>query len=243
MENVPFKHAVNSMGWKLFEFWDSSILSNANAKIIRAVKIKSQSSATKTETKVLETIWNDPNYDQHFQGDKFDWSSIAKSYGTRNLEAEEIVEFIVQVSIRDSEWFVAHRYREFDALRKFIFAQNPYNTDFQQMDSKFPGKYLGVAFRKSAIDKRVEGLESFLCYYLENARFCRQNSIDALCSFLQVIVESVDTECSLMMVLFVDSRKYASFGVIKSRSRTASSSSGSSNNENCSNEWQNVGTS
>lgn len=185
IDNVPFKHAINSMGWKLFEFWESSVLSNAQAKIIRAVKIKSQSLQTNTGTKVLETIWNDPDFDHLFQNNEFDWSSIAKSHGNKNSEAEEVVEFIVKVKINESNWFVAHRYREFDALRKFILSQNPYNTEFQQSDVKFPGKIMGM-FRKAAMDKRVEGLEGFTSFYLENARFCRQNSIDALCSFLQV---------------------------------------------------------
>jgi hypothetical protein len=45
---------------------------------------------------------------------------------------------------------------------------------------------MGIAMRKGALDKRVEGLENFLTFHLENARFCRQNSVDALLSFLQI---------------------------------------------------------
>jgi hypothetical protein len=186
-ENVVFKHAVNTMGWKLFEFWDSSVLSSSQTKIIKVVKIKSQSTQNNTETKLLEGIWADAEFEKKFQDKDFDWSnSIAKSYGNKNSENEEIVEFIVKVTVGDSFWFVAHRYREFDALRKFVLTQNPYNNEFHQNDRLFPGKGMGISVRKGALDKRIEGLDHFLSYYLENARFCRQNSVDALLSFLQV---------------------------------------------------------
>jgi hypothetical protein len=186
LENANFKTAIHSMGWKLFEFWDSSILSNTHIKITRAIKIKSQSQLLNTETKVLDSIWNDPEYDKHFQNNDFDFASVAKAYGNRTSESEEIVEFLVKVTIGENYWFVSHRYREFDGLRKFILSQNPFNTEFQSIDAKFPGKILNIGYRKGAMDKRVDGLETFLTFYLDNARFCRQNSIDALCSFLQV---------------------------------------------------------
>jgi hypothetical protein len=91
---------------------------------------------------------------------------------------------VFQVKLGDSQWFIAHRYREFDALRKFLLGQNPFNAQFQQIDTKFPGK--SVVMRRNVLERRVEGLEHYLAFYLENARYCRQNSIDALCSFLQV---------------------------------------------------------
>ncbi len=83
-------------------------------------------------------------------------------------------------------WFVAHRYKEFDAIRRFLLLQNPHVNEFKQCDAKFPGKVVGLSFRRAAMDHRVEGLEQFLAFFLENSRYCRQNSVDALCSFLKV---------------------------------------------------------
>jgi hypothetical protein len=94
-----------------------------------------------------------------------------------------------KVTIGDSSWFVAHRYNEFDILRKFLLAQNPFNKEFQECDNRFPGKLLGLAYRRYALESRIEGLNGFLSFYTENSRFCRQNSIDAICAFLQVRID------------------------------------------------------
>ena len=88
-------------------------------------------------------------------------------------------------------WFVTHRYREFDAIRRFVLNQNPHVASFQDADSKFPGKIVGLGFRPSAMENRIEGLVQFMSFYLENSRYCRQNSIDALCYFLKVRIALV----------------------------------------------------
>jgi hypothetical protein len=79
---------------------------------------------------------------------------------------------------------VARRYNEFDALRHFFMVQDPHNSDFQQSCQRFPGKVL--LFRKSVLDARLRGLEEFINFFCENSRYCRQNGLDALCSFLQI---------------------------------------------------------
>lgn len=177
-----FINTENTLGWKLFDFWPSTILSNARVKFIKAIKIKTQNAATNEGVKILETLWS-VNEDQK---DNMDYSSISRHHGGRNSEGEEVVEFMIKVIVGDSSWIIAHRYREFDALRRFLLNQNPFTNEFQQIDNKFPGKTLGLIIRKNIVEKRVEGLQEYLSFYLQNARFCRQNSIDALCSFLQV---------------------------------------------------------
>jgi hypothetical protein len=65
-----------------------------------------------------------------------------------------------------------------------LLTQNPHNTEFQQANGRFPGKAL--VFRKSVLDARLRGLDEFLSFYLTNARYCRQNALDAICAFLQI---------------------------------------------------------
>ncbi len=90
------------------------------------------------------------------------------------------------MTVSEQSWLVAHRYKEFDALRRFLLLQNPHVNEFKECDAKFPGKVVGLSFRRHALESRAAGLEQFVCFFLENARYCRQNSIDALCSFLKV---------------------------------------------------------
>jgi hypothetical protein len=85
-------------------------------------------------------------------------------------------------------WYVAHRYTDFSLLKTFLLSQNPGTAEFKAVPGMFPGKAVGLAFRKGLLLRRVEGLAAFLVYFLQNARFCRQTSIDALCSFLEVNV-------------------------------------------------------
>jgi hypothetical protein len=191
---TAFINTENTLGWKLFDFWPSNILSSTRIKFVKAIKVKTQNVSTNEPMKILETLWSATEN----QKDTVDYSTISRHYGGKNSEGEEVVEFIIKVIVGESSWNVAHRYREFDALRKFLLNQNPYTTEFQQIDSKFPGKTLGLMIRKNVVEKRVEGLQEYLSYYLTNARFCRQNSIDALCSFLQVR--------SLVLTIF---RKYS----------------------------------
>jgi hypothetical protein len=83
-------------------------------------------------------------------------------------------------------WYVAHRYTEFSVLKGFLMQQNPSTTEFKTIQQKFPGKAIGIAYRKSVLERRVEGLGAFLVYFLQNARLCKQTSVDAVCSFLAV---------------------------------------------------------
>ena len=181
-KNLTFINTENTQGWKLFDYWPSSMLSNAKVRFIKAIKIKTQNAVTNEPLKILETLWSI----NENQPDNIDYSTISRSHGSRTAEGEEIVEFIMKIVVGETSWIVAHRYREFDALRKFLLSQNPYTSEFQQIDTKFPGKTLGLMIRKNIVEKRVEGLQEYLSFYLQNARFCRQTSIDALCSFLQV---------------------------------------------------------
>ena len=99
-------------------------------------------------------------------------------------------------------WYVAHRYTEFDVLRSFLMHQNPYIQEFKDVDDKFPRKAVGLSFRKSVLERRIEGLGAFLVFFLRNSRFCRQTSVDAVCSFLTV---SCFTICSFGDPLYISS--------------------------------------
>jgi hypothetical protein len=81
---------------------------------------------------------------------------------------------------------VAHRYTEFSVLKGFLMQQNPTTAEFKTIQEQFPGKAFAIAYRKSVLERRVEGLGAFLVYFLQNARFCKQTSVDAVCSFLAV---------------------------------------------------------
>ena len=94
--------------------------------------------------------------------------------------------FLLQVTLSGVTWYVAHRYTEFAVLRSFLMHQNPYIQEFKEVDEKFPGKAFGLSFRRSVLERRIEGLGAFLVFFLRNARLCRQTSIDAVCSFLTV---------------------------------------------------------
>lgn len=179
--DIPFDLAPRTNGWRLYDFWPSTVLTPIQVKITRAVKIKSLNSASRENTRELSEVWKTPAGDSN--GD-VEWHTIPRTFGGKSMENEDFVEFIMKVSCDETSWHIARRYTEFDALRQFLLTQNPHNTDFQQANSRFPGKAL--VFRKSVLDARLRGLESFVSFYLENARYCRQNALDALCSFLQI---------------------------------------------------------
>ena len=91
--NVPFINSSNSMGWKLFEYWPSSILSNARVKIVRAIKIKTQNSLSRESVRVLEVLWETSHGAM-----TVDYRNISRSIGGKSNEGEEVVEFIIQVT-------------------------------------------------------------------------------------------------------------------------------------------------
>jgi hypothetical protein len=95
--------------------------------------------------------------------------------------------FLVQVQYSGATWYVAHRYNEFSILCKFLEHQSPYTIEFKDAESKFPPKAFGVAFRRSILEHRIAGLETFLLQFLKNGKLCSQNAVDALLSFLSVI--------------------------------------------------------
>lgn len=93
--NIPFIQSANTMGWKLFEFWPSNLLTNAKIKIVRAIKIKTQNAITKEGVKILEVLWENNSRNQT----EVDYRNISRSLGGKSSEGEEVVEFIIQVGI------------------------------------------------------------------------------------------------------------------------------------------------
>jgi hypothetical protein len=92
--NIPFIQSANTMGWKLFEFWPSGLLSGTKVKIVRAIKIKTQNPTTKEGVKILEILWENNSRGQVAD---VDYRNISRSLGGKNAEGEEVVEFIIQV--------------------------------------------------------------------------------------------------------------------------------------------------
>lgn len=178
--NEPvFTLSKYTMGWSLFDFWPSTMLSNANISIVKVIKVHSQDS--KSNAKILETAWTLSG----FQGEApIDFHAITRSMGGVLNDGEDVYMFVIKVIVGDSSWFVAHRYREFDALRKFLLAQSPFVTSFQENDVRFPRKT--IFHSPAVLESRAKALDEFISTYLKEARICRQNSIDAICSFLQV---------------------------------------------------------
>eukprot|EP01036_Dinobryon_divergens_P033296 gene33296-43051_t len=196
-----------SFGWDLFEFWPSNILSSCKVSIVRAVKVDAAAAPTPTiagdtsskQVRIIcETLWQKPaTADSSGVGStEIDATSgvvghpVSKDLfsHSRLTEGEtSVTEFIIRVEVGTTVWQVAHRYKDFDMLRQFILLQEPFNTQLKELcESKFPGKMIGLSFRHAALLNRVEGLEVYLISMLESARFCRQGSIDALLSFLQI---------------------------------------------------------
>ena len=92
-----------------------------------------------------------------------------------------------QVTVGGVTWYVAHRYTEFLALKAFLQVQNPFVAEIKDgLEQRFPPKAVGLTFRPGALAARVEGLGGFLVHFLKNARYGRQTSVDAVCSFLAV---------------------------------------------------------
>lgn len=98
-----------------------------------------------------------------------------------------------QVSFRDAAWTVSHRYRDFESLKSFLEQQQPQQQqDPEQLRSvdmlqiRFPGKSVGLAYRRSKLLKRIESLNAFLLSVLGRSSAYNQCSIDAIASFLMV---------------------------------------------------------
>jgi len=190
-------------GWGLFEFWPSNILSSCKASIIKAVKLDpsisksthstpksspmaSPSSTIKQIQLTSEIVWESPTLTATTSSSTSQPPVVSNN---RLAEGETaVVEFVIRVEVGTAVWWVTHRYREFDALRHFLLLQDPFNVAFKEFcDANFPGKHmLGLAFRTGLLQQRIEGLNAFLTYFLENCRYCRQNSLDALLEFLTV---------------------------------------------------------
>eukprot|EP01038_Epipyxis_sp_PR26KG_P005262 gene5262-7311_t len=192
--NFESNNSMKSMGWKIFEFWPSTVLTSCRVRILNAIKVKTIVSKDGLLSKSIEKIWSnndisEPEASGISSSRLDDGLSIAEHYGEKTCKVtngEEVVKFVIEVTLGKAQWFVTHRYSDFDALRKFVISQNPFNTSFKECDAKFPGKVVGLSYRHSVLEQRIQGLEYFLLFFLDNARYCRQNSWDALLSFLEI---------------------------------------------------------
>lgn len=180
---IAFNHWKKTLGWSKHDFWPSSVLTECNVLIVKVVKLQMTSYFSKQKPAQVETVWKLEAFHDNFE---LDIGSIPRTHGYRESDSEEILVYVVQVTCQESVWYVAHRYRDFDILKNFFILQNPFNSDFRTAEANFPGKQLGLSYFKSAFETRLKGLGTFLVYFVQNARYCRQNSVDALCSFLQI---------------------------------------------------------
>lgn len=179
--DVPFDLAQRTNGWRLYDFWSSAVLAPVRVKITRVAKIKNLHSPSLKNTQELSEIWKASAGDAKAD---VEYRTIPRVFGGKSMENEGFVVFIMNVSWKEASWRVARRYSEFRALRRFLLLQHPNNADFRKECRGFPQKAL--VFRKSVLNARLRGLEGFVSFFLAHAKDCRQNALDALCSFLQI---------------------------------------------------------
>ena len=94
--NSPFPYGMHTMGWKLFEYWPSAILTNASVSIVQAIRVKCQDANTKERTKVVETVWSETNAENGYEKN-IDWNMIGRLFLNKSADGEEVVEFIIKV--------------------------------------------------------------------------------------------------------------------------------------------------
>ena len=99
---VAFKNTPNSLGWKLFEFWPSTMLSDTKVTIVQALKVKTQTPATHENTKVVEVVWTrKPAGSSPEDEVKVDLSCISRHFGYHLSDGEEVVEFVIKVGLKN----------------------------------------------------------------------------------------------------------------------------------------------
>ena len=100
----------------------------------------------------------------------------------------ELTAYVMFLTVGEKghSWFVSHRYSEYEALKNFLAVQESNNVEIQKVLKQFPGKVVGINFRKQYLSRRIEGLQTFVSYVLENSRYLHQPSVYALLSFLEI---------------------------------------------------------
>lgn len=91
-ENVPFQLAARSNGWRIHDFWPSTIISSADAKIVKAAKIKFMNSASDEPTRVLEELWSSESI-----GD-VELNTLTRCFAGKSHESGDFVAFFIKVS-------------------------------------------------------------------------------------------------------------------------------------------------
>lgn len=97
VSEVAFKNSPNSMGWRLFEFWPSTMLSDTKVSIVQALKVKTQMPANNENTKVVEVVWSRKSGGA--EEVNVDLSCISRHFGYHLSDGEEVVEFVIKVGL------------------------------------------------------------------------------------------------------------------------------------------------
>jgi hypothetical protein len=93
--DVVLKNAVNTQGWRIFDFWPTTTLTNTKITVIKALKIKMQTSSSNENGKTIEALWSrPPSVDD---SDDVDLEIISRQLGHQLAEGEEVVEFVINV--------------------------------------------------------------------------------------------------------------------------------------------------
>lgn len=92
-----FQNVVLTLGWKLFEYWPSTILTSCQAKLVRVIKLQATAVGTSDEKYFTEVMW--PSQSSAADAKDMDYSRIAVKFGSRNSLGEEVVLYVFQVNL------------------------------------------------------------------------------------------------------------------------------------------------
>lgn len=91
-ENIPFQLAARSNGWRNHDFWPSTVISSADAKIVKAAKIKFMNSATNEATRIVEDLWSSESVGE------VELNTLTRCFAGKSHENDDFVAFFIKVS-------------------------------------------------------------------------------------------------------------------------------------------------
>lgn len=93
------KSSVRSQGWRLFEFWPSTMLTDTRVSIVKAVRIKTQGASASEPSRTVEDVWTKPPSTSTDEVDDsaVDMSVVSRQYCCQAGESDDVVLFVVQV--------------------------------------------------------------------------------------------------------------------------------------------------
>jgi hypothetical protein len=93
-----FELSPRTNGWRLHDYWPSTIISSTSVCIVQAIKVKFLNSFTNEKTRLTDILWGNG----HEIEKDIEWNTLSRCFSGKSHENDDFVAFVIRVRFKNN---------------------------------------------------------------------------------------------------------------------------------------------